>query len=92
MLDLFGAELVIIDGSKFKAVNNNRRHYTQEQLQEKIDQLKTRQGQYEGLLQEMAQANQSEVSLSDPDQPRSEESWRRLQRAGRGGRQAPFDH
>jgi len=103
-LELFGAELVAIDGSKFKAVNNIGRHYTQEQLrelvqkiekrvedylsqldqkdseaqgiaetpsreelQEKMDLLKTRQGKYEGLLQEMADAGQSEVSLSDPD-------------------------
>jgi transposase len=29
--DLFGAALVAIDGSKFKAVNNARRHYTQTQ-------------------------------------------------------------
>jgi transposase len=29
-LELFGAELVAIDGSKFKADNNLRRHYTQE--------------------------------------------------------------
>ena len=33
-LGLFGAELVAIDGSKFKAQNNSRRHYTQEQLRE----------------------------------------------------------
>ena len=31
-LDLFGAELVAIDGAKFKASNNTRRHYTAEQL------------------------------------------------------------
>jgi transposase/uncharacterized protein YdbL (DUF1318 family) len=33
-LGLFGAELVALDGSKFKAVNNARRHYTQDQLRE----------------------------------------------------------
>jgi transposase len=103
-LELFGAELVAIDGSKFKALNNIRRHYTQEQLQElvqkietriedylgqmdhqdldaqgvaeapsqqalqdKIAELKTRQTKYEDLLQAMAQVGQSEVSLSDPD-------------------------
>jgi transposase len=103
-LDLFGAELVAIDGSKFKAVNSSRRHYTQAQLQElvakiegriddylsqleqqdaqaqgvagrlsqqalqdKIAELKTRQGKYEGLLQELGQSGQSEVSLTDPD-------------------------
>jgi transposase len=103
-LDLFGAELVAIDGSKFKAVNNIRRHYTQEQVQElvkkveeridnylnqldqqdqesagvagqpsrpelqaKLDELKSRQGKYEELLAAMVQAQQSEVSLTDPD-------------------------
>ena len=38
-LDLFGAELVAIDGSKFKAVNNPRRHYTQEQLQKLVHKV-----------------------------------------------------
>ena len=103
-LDLFGAELVAIDGSKFKAVNNPRRHYTQEQLQElvqkvearideylgeldrqdteaegvpaapsrtaleeKIAVLKARQGKYDELLAEMKAAQQTEVSLTDPD-------------------------
>lgn len=33
-LELFGAELVAIDGAKFKAVNNPNRHATAEQLQE----------------------------------------------------------
>ncbi len=35
-LDLFGAELVAIDGSKFKAVNNPARRYTAEQFQELV--------------------------------------------------------
>lgn len=103
-LDLFGAELVAIDGSKFKALNNVRHHYTGEQLkelvcqieqriedylkqldttdreaqgvspqpssrelQDKIEQLKGRQGRYEELLGEMAHAQQREVSLIDPE-------------------------
>lgn len=33
-LELFGAELVAIDGAKFKAVNSPRRHYSAQQLQE----------------------------------------------------------
>jgi hypothetical protein len=101
-LDLFGAELVAIDGAKFKASNNTRRHYTQEQLrellakvearideylrdldtqdaqaegvpatpgrealQEKIALLRKRQGRYEGLLSELRQSGQNEVSLTD---------------------------
>jgi transposase/IS5 family transposase len=103
-MGLFGAELVAIDGSKFKAVNNPGRHYTLEQVQElkqkietrieeylgqldehdsqaqgiaekpdadalgaKIAQLKEHQGKYEGLLEQMDQARQSEISLTDPD-------------------------
>jgi len=103
-LELFGAELVAIDGSKFKAVNNSRRHYTQEQLrellqkietrideylgeldrqdeeaqgvpgapsrqalEEKIAQLKERQGRYDELLGELQASGQNEVSLTDPD-------------------------
>jgi len=103
-LDLFGAELVAIDGSKFKAVNNSRRHYTQEELQEligqiekriddylsqldcedqaaqglaeapsgwqlqqKIEQLRTTQGDYAHLLEQLQQSGQNELSLTDPD-------------------------
>ena len=103
-LDLFGAELVAIDGSKFKASNHSRRHYTQEQLgellgkiearieeylseldgqdaaaegasaapgrealQEKIALLRERKGRYDGLLGELAQSGQNEVSLTDAD-------------------------
>jgi transposase len=41
-LDLFGAELVAIDGSKFKAVNHLRRHYTHAQLQELVQKIEAR--------------------------------------------------
>ena len=103
-MSLFGAELVAIDGSKFKALNNTRRHYTQEQLrellakveariddylaeldtqdadaegapaapgrvalQEKIAQLKERQGNYDELLGGLKESGQNEVSLTDAD-------------------------
>jgi transposase len=103
-LDLFGAELVAIDGSKFKAGNNPRRHYTEEQLrelvqkiqtrideylaeldrqddeaagaappprrqalQDKIVQLKERQGRYDELLGDLKAGGQREVALTDPD-------------------------
>lgn len=45
-LELFGAELVALDGSKFKAVNNSRRHYTQEQLCELLQKVEGRIEQY----------------------------------------------
>src|SRR5438552_5397264 len=41
-LELFGAELVAIDGSKFKASNNISRHYTQKQLKELLQKIEER--------------------------------------------------
>lgn len=49
-LNLFGAELVAIDGSKFKAVNNPRRHYTQEELGELLEKVEKRIEEYLGQL------------------------------------------
>ena len=45
-LDLFGAELVAIDGAKFKASNNTRRHYTQEQLGGLLGKIEARIKEY----------------------------------------------
>jgi transposase len=45
-LGLFGAELVAIDGSKFKAVNNSRRYYSQEQLAELLEKIQARIDEY----------------------------------------------
>ena len=56
-MDLFGAELVALDGCKFKASNNMRRHYTQEQLQELIQKVQGRIDEYLATLdQQDAQA------------------------------------
>ncbi|MDD9978331.1 MAG: IS1182 family transposase [Boseongicola sp.] len=38
-LKLFEAELVAIDGSKFKAVSNPRNHFTKKQLQETVEKV-----------------------------------------------------
>ena len=45
-LDLFGAELVAIDGSKFKAPNHARRHCTREQLGELLGKIEARIEEY----------------------------------------------
>jgi hypothetical protein len=104
-LDLFGAELIAIDGSKFNAVNSSQRNFTQtkvkkylheleqrieaylqeldeldqieapavppqrsaEQLQAKIEQLKTRQSKYQDYLKRMEESGESQLSLTDPD-------------------------
>jgi transposase len=49
-LELFGAELVAIDGAKFKAVNSPRRHYTADQLVELTTQIEARIEEYLGRL------------------------------------------
>lgn len=45
-MNLFGAELVAIDGAKFKAVNNLQRYYTQEQLKELVKTVEERIDEY----------------------------------------------
>jgi transposase len=67
-LDLFGAELVAIDGAKFKAVNSTRRHYTGEQLAELIRQIDARIDQY---VEQLDQAD--EVAADVPSEPTAEE-------------------
>jgi len=70
-LDLFGAELVAIDGSKFKAVNNPARRYTVEQFQELVQTIEKRIEEYlQRLDQQDSQAEgaagpPSEKSLQD---------------------------
>jgi transposase len=41
-LDLFGRELIVIDGSKFKAVNSQDRHVTAHQLKRLLKQINDR--------------------------------------------------
>lgn len=65
-LDLFGAELVAIDGAKFKAVNNSRRYFTQEQLQELIANIQGRIDEYLGELERQDQEAQGVAGASQP--------------------------
>jgi len=64
-LGLFGAELVAIDGSKFKALNNSRRYYTQEQLRELINKIESRIQEYLGELDQ--QDDQMQGVAGGPD-------------------------
>jgi transposase len=50
-LDLFGAELVAIDGSKFKASNSKQRLWTKAKLRERIQQIDTTIEEYLKLLE-----------------------------------------
>src|SRR5437667_7649731 len=63
-LELFGAELVAIDGSKFKAVNNIGRHYTQEQLQELLQKIEKRVEDYLSQLDQQDSEGQGAGMLS----------------------------
>jgi transposase len=60
-LELFGAELVAIDGAKFKAVNNVRRHYTAEELRELVAQIDAR---IEDYLAQLDQADTEQEGVA----------------------------
>ena len=75
-LDLFGAELVAIDGCKFGAVNNCRRHFTQEQLAELIAQIEQRIQDYLGQLD---QQDKEAAATTGPQAPSLRDKIARLQ-------------
>src|SRR6476659_5889347 len=45
-LQLFGGELVAIDGSKFKAVNNRKRNFTAEKLKKALEHINAKIAEY----------------------------------------------
>jgi hypothetical protein len=45
-LDLFGGELVAVDGSKFKAVNNRKRNFTAEKLKKALEHSDAKIAEY----------------------------------------------
>src|SRR5881396_2834779 len=62
-LKLFGGELVAIDGSKFKAVNNRRRNFNQARLTKAIKAIEEK---IDGYLNELDEADAADT---DPDTP-----------------------
>jgi len=62
-LDLFGAELVAIDGSKFKAVNNRKRNFNDEKLSKALAHIEQQLTSY---LQELDVADRQEASEAAP--------------------------
>lgn len=60
-LELFGGELIAIDGSKFKAVNNKDRNFTPAKLQRLLAEIQSKISRY---LQELESADQSEAPSS----------------------------
>src|SRR5229473_1673505 len=62
-LKLFGGELVAIDGSKFKAVNNRRRNFNEARLSKAINAIDEK---ISGYLSSLDQADEADP---DPDEP-----------------------
>ena len=63
-LDLFGGEIVAIDGSKFKAQNSKGRNFTHKKLKRQIKELEKKIDEY---LEELDQADEGEKDV--PDKP-----------------------
>jgi transposase len=64
-MDLFGAELVAIDGSKFRAVNNRQRSFPRAQLKEMLLQIDSR---VESYLSQLDAQDGSEASTTTVDE------------------------
>jgi len=73
-LGMFGAELVAIDGSKFKASNNSRRCYSQKQLRELIQKIESRIDDY---LSQLEQQDEETSGAAAP--PKAKELREKLQ-------------
>jgi transposase len=63
-LDLFGGELVAIDGSKFKAVNSKKRNFNEAKLKKAIKEIDEK---VDGYLAELEDNDKEEAYVSHPD-------------------------
>jgi len=63
-LDLFGAELVAIDGSKFKAANSTKRNLNEKTLSERLKHVEEKITQY---MKEMEENDRAEPEEGDRD-------------------------
>ena len=75
-LDLFGAELVVIDGSKFKACNGRDRNFTPAKVEKALKRIDQK---LEAYLQEMQQADQQENQEQDAEPGLRPQSTKELQ-------------
>jgi transposase len=85
-LDLFADASVVIDGSKFKAVNNRDRNFTRAKVERRLAQIEESVARY---LQQLDSADRQEPSDA---RKRPRVGRRGLQRAGRRRHLAPPDH
>jgi len=66
-LDLFGGELVAIDGSKFRAVNSKRRNFSQASLERLLAGIDARIAEYLGALDTQDEAERDTPAASAPE-------------------------
>ncbi|WP_439878659.1 IS1182 family transposase [Pseudomonas prosekii] len=74
-LGLFGENLVAIDGSKFKAVNNRDRNFTSAKLKRRMEEIESSINRYLTALDE---ADQQEPSIAQPKATRLQEKIDKL--------------
>ena len=75
-LDLFGAELVAIDGSKFKAVNSKDRNFNEEKL---LDRLKLINERVERYISELEENDRSDGIVAAGQMKNLNEKVKQLQ-------------
>jgi transposase len=76
-LDLFGRELIGIDGSKFKAVNSKSRNFNEKKLDGLLEQIDEKINAY---LKELDQQDKVESQLNNPTTEELRENIVQLQR------------
>lgn len=74
-LNLFGGELIAVDGSKFKAVNSKKRVFTQKQLEEKLADIEK---YIENYLTELDSNDEEESNINKPTKKELEEKIKSL--------------
>lgn len=76
-LELFGCELIAIDGSKFKAVNSKKRNFNEKKLQKKLRELDEKIEEYLRELDENDEREDSEKPFKVGVKEKVEEFKRR---------------
>jgi transposase len=75
-LDLFGRELLAIDGSQFKAVNSKERNFSERKLKQRLQQIHEKIHTY---LKELDQQDATEAHLNTPTADELNEQIRQWQ-------------
>lgn len=76
-LDLFGGELIAVDGSKIKAMNNKRRNFTKAKLKRELHIIDSKIEQY---LKELDEADDTETAVNKPTAQELQEKIKKLKK------------